>query len=226
MTTNLSNYAKKSDIPESVDLSPYAKTSYVDGIYGELVNYAKLTDIPETTNFVQSYEYNDAIAELYTYIDERTDYDSVLVDYVTESDLTKALNPLVTKKEIDNKLSYYLRASSLDDYINSYISGNIEKIVKNYINSQLDVYLTKREAEDTYLAIEDYKYLKSAAVIDDSFKYSYEDFYYSLYDKDGNPLDGVNLHNGFYIVEGTLYFVYNGEFIELEMVEYWKEEEK
>jgi hypothetical protein len=226
LTTNLSNYAKKSDIPESVDLSPYAKTSYVDGIYGELVNYAKLTDIPDTANYVQSNEYNDTIAGLYKYIDGRTDYDSVLVDYVTESDLTKVTKSLVTKKEIDEKLSYYITASRLHDYVDSYISENIEQIVKNYINSQLNVYLTKREAEDTYLAIEDYKYLKSAAVIDDSFKYSYEDFYYSLYDKDGNPLDDVKLHNGFYIVEGTLYFVYNGEFIELEMIEYWKEEEK
>ena len=226
LTTNLSNYAKKSDIPESVDLSPYAKTSYVDGIYGELVNYAKLTDMPDIANYVQSNEYNDTIARLYKYIDERTDYDSVLVDYVTESDLTKVTKSLVTKKDIDEKLSDYITASRLHDYVDSYISENIEQIVKNYINSQLNVYLTKREAEDTYLAIEDYKYLKSAAVIDDSFKYSYEDFYYSLYDKDGNPLDDVKLHNGFYIVEGTLYFVYNGEFIELEMIEYWKEEEK
>lgn len=226
LTTNLSGYAKKSDIPESVDLSPYAKTSYVDGIYGELVNYAKFTDIPDIANYVQSNEYNDAINELYAYIDKKTDCG----DYVTESDLssklTKVTKSLVTKKDIDEKLSDYITASRLHDYVDSYISENIEQIVKNYINSQLNVYLTKREAEDTYLAIEDYKYLKSAAVIDDSFKYSYEDFYYSLYDKDGNPLDDVNLHNGFYIVEGTLYFVYNGEFIELEMIEYWKEEEK
>lgn len=245
--TKLNEYVKKVDIGEFITHSDatkdYIKKNEIDSYIPNLSSYSTKSDLNEikgnieelTTDILNNTGkieiINQKLSNYYTKTDVSTkiskiysDLTTNLSNYAKKSDLTKVTKSLVTKKEIDEKLSYYITASRLHDYVDSYISENIEQIVKNYINSQLNVYLTKGEAAHTYLAIEDYKYLKSAAVIDDSFKYSYKDFYHSLYDDDCNPLDDVKLHNGFYIVEGTLYFVYNGEFIELEMIEYWKEE--
>jgi len=173
---SLKDYTKKTDIPNLTQ--DFIKKDDVPELMEE---YAKKTDIPEIPTKISMFE-NDK-----GYLTEHQslkDYvkNSSLSSYVRKTDLTGYVKKtdVYAKSSMDNILTDYLKK---DDAKNQYPSK--VEVSKTYI--------TKTDANNSFLRIEDYRGIKDAATINDEYKEK------SL----GNLTDDIKgLMNGFYIVKG------------------------
>lgn len=198
---NLSSYAtqewveKKKYLTEHQSLKGYVKNTDIPNLtqdfikkdnMSELMNeYAKKTDIPEIPTKISEFE-NDK-----GYLTEHQslkDYakNSSLSSYVRKTDLNTTLTGYAKKTDVYAK-------SSMDNILTDYLKKDD---AKNQYPSKVEVsktYITKTDANNSFLRIEDYRGIKDAATINDEYKEK------SL----GNLTDDIKgLMNGFYIVNG------------------------
>lgn len=177
---SLNEYAKKTDIPNLTQ--DFIKKNDIPELMKE---YAKKTDIPEIPTKVSQLE-NDK-----GYLTEHQslkDYvkNSSLIYYVRKTDLNTTLSGYAKKNDVYAK-------SSMDNILTNYLKK--EDARKQY-PSKTEVsrtYITKTDANNSFLRIEDYRGIKDATTINDEYK-----------EKSINDLtDEINgLMNGFYIVNG------------------------
>ena len=208
---DLSAYAKKSDLAgfiKTSDLTPYAKKDWVQN-WVEDQGFLKSIEIPDISGLAKKSDLNNYVktSSLSSYAkkSDLTPYASK--DWVTSQGfLTESQDMSDYAKKSD--LNGYVKASSLTSTLGKYakktdLSGYAKEenvYRRDYIDNNFatksevkGTYLTKLDAEKTYLQIEDYRGLKDATVINDTYK-----------DKTIEYLESkLNvLMNGFYIVDG------------------------
>lgn len=217
----LSAYVKKTDVNKYVNLSGYATKSEVSKINSKLIDYAKLTDIPNVELYLSKSEYAESEKKIYDYIDS-INIESVNVDdYITKDEYNNLISTInkkdnETKTYINSKLKNYVSIASVDDMVKNIVANKSAEIIEKFIYND-NTFITEREAERRYLRIEDYRYLKDCAVLNTS--YTDEEKFYN--DVLSNTVD---MHNGWYVVNGTAHLVNNNTIIELEKIN-WKIEE-
>ena len=195
---SLSKYAKKTDIPDTSDFIKKNEIPSVDGLaskdwvreqgyltqHQSLSKYAKKTDLPVLDDYAtQEWVLSQG------FLTEGID----LGGYVKKSDLNGTLSGYVKKSE----LSGYVKKGSVYDKDTIDSTFLTQEDAKN-------VYLRKDDAAETYmkrsvvyrdfLQIEDYRGLKDASVISDTYKDKTFDEFVSV-------INDTGVRNGFYIVE-------------------------
>ena len=201
LTSTLKDYAKKSSLPtgtiatqewidsqhfltEEQDLSNLVKKT-------ELQDYVKTSTLnSKLNNVVKKSELNDYALKQWV-LDQ---------NYIKE---TQDLSGFATKSWVEGKnyvtpsqLGQYAKKSELSQY-----AKKTDVYTKNQINDTFptkkavsDTYITKDEVRKGYLRIEDYRGIKDATVINDSYKDETVDEFKSHIN---------NLMSGFYIVNQT-----------------------
>jgi hypothetical protein len=220
------NFIKKSDISDYLpDLSPYLKVSTLNSLYSKteidtlLKSY--LTISAGDKRYLLKTDYNDIDTSNFL-------TQSDLSKYVTVDTLNTKLSSFtpsnsVTQKDLDvlsnnftNTLSKYAKLSNV--YTRDYILKNyynIEQLEDNvYTKKEADntflkqtdaskTYLTKVDAIANYLTKDDYRGIKSAMLLTDTYRDDPETFY-AVLEKGG-------LNDGFYIVNNSTFVVKNNE---------------
>lgn len=178
--------AGKNYLTKHQSLEGYATKEWVEGQgylkeHQSLEGYAKKTDIPAIDNLAGKEELDKAVSEV-----------KVMVP---------SLDGYATKKWVEDK--GYATKSQLTGYatksdvitINSKLSSFVTKdVADNRYANKNDIkreYLTKKEASDVYLTIEDYRGIKNAATLSDQYA-----------DKTIEEFTEIvgGLSNGFYVV--------------------------
>ena len=226
----LSSYMKKTDVDKSVDMSKYATKSDLNKINITLSNYALLEDIPNLIEYLKIDDFEQHERDIYKYIDENNDYDTLLSPYAQKNYVDSIINSrllnYVRRDDFNDSLSDYFRASDASVYIDSYVENNMSKIIKDNLDGVIDKYMTINQAEKTYLHIEDFVYLKNATMLNDKYVNDDEGFFDTFVNSDGTVKETQSLQNGFYIVKNNVFLIYNGTLYEFDKPQFnWKIEE-
>jgi hypothetical protein len=200
LNDKLATVAKKSD------LNDYASKQWVNDQHF-------LTEEQDLSNFVQkqdlnSYVKNSALNDKLATVAKKSDISGMATQkWVNEQGFLKSesqdLSGFATKSWVEGKnyvtpsqLGQYAKKSELSQY-----AKKTDVYTKDQINSTFptkkavsDIYITKDEVRKGYLRIEDYRGLKDATVINDSYKDETVDEFKSHIN---------NLMSGFYIVNQT-----------------------
>ena len=202
LTSTLKDYAKKSSLPDGT----IATQEWIDSQHF-------LTEGQDLSNFVQkqdlnSYVKNSALNDKLATVAKKSDITGMATQkWVNEQGFLKSesqdLSGFATKSWVEGKnyvtpsqLGQYAKKSDLSQY-----AKKTDVYTKDQINSTFptkkevsDTYITKDEVRKGYLRIEDYRGLKDATVINDSYKDETVDEFKSHIN---------NLMSGFYIVNQT-----------------------
>ena len=117
---DLSDYAKKSDIPEIPDLAKYAKKSEIP----DLSDYAKKSDIPDLADYAKKSDIPENMSEQHNY-----------ADFVDKSYLVKVITTL--EKRIA-KLESQSNNSNQGNGSNEYNNNNSEENINNDENTMVE----------------------------------------------------------------------------------------
>lgn len=202
LTSTLKDYAKKSSLPAGT----IATQEWIDSQHF-------LTEEQDLSNFVQkqdlnSYVKNSTLNDKLSTFAKKSDISGIVTqDWVNSQGFLKSesqdLNKFATKSWVESKnyvtpsqLGQYAKKSDLSQY-----ASKTDVYTKSQINDTFptkkavsNTYITKDEVRKGYLRIEDYRGLKDATVINDSYKNETVDEFKSHIN---------NLMSGFYIVNNT-----------------------
>ena len=202
LTSTLKDYVKKSSLPAGT----IATQEWIDSQHF-------LTEEQDLSNFVQkqdlnSYVKNSTLNDKLSTFAKKSDISGIVTqDWVNSQGFLKSesqdLNKFATKSWVESKnyvtpsqLGQYTKKSDLSQY-----ASKTDVYTKSQINDTFptkkavsDTYITKDEVRKWYLRIEDYRGLKDATVINDSYKNETVDEFKSHIN---------NLMSGFYIVNNT-----------------------
>ena len=202
LTNTLKDYAKKSSLPAGT----IATQEWIDSQHF-------LTEEQDLSNLVQkqdlnSYVKNSALNDKLATVAKKSDISGMATQkWVNEQGFLKTesqdLSGFATKSWVESK--NYVTPSQLGQYAKKSELSQYAKKTDVYTKSQIndtfptkkavsDTYITKDEVRKGYLRIEDYRGLKDATVINDSYKDETVDEFKSHIN---------NLMSGFYIVNQT-----------------------
>lgn len=203
---DLSQYAKKSELKD------YAKKSDVNNNFASKTwvneqGFLKTVDTPDLSGYAKKTDLKDyaKTSSLSSYVKKSDVKDYVTKDWVESQGYLKDspdMSGLATKNWVEGQK--YAKKSELGQYAKSYELSQYAKRDTVYTKDQINAtfptktevsntYITKDEVRKGYLRLEDYRGLKDATVINDTYKYkTLEDIEVNL----------NHLMSGFYIVDG------------------------